>query len=146
MLFVEPQIISICLKDRTFVKAQATGTPSNPNFDCGAVSCVGGKFDTADLTVSWNDNPGSDVNGYIVRMIIEGGIFDINDEDASGGESGCDIVESPAGTYTLTCLGLLLSEGGGCSCPADFELDSITDPDGNELPVNGLSCENSDEC
>ncbi|MDP3981737.1 MAG: hypothetical protein Q8Q33_10020 [Chlamydiota bacterium] len=116
----------------------------NPNNDCLAFDCRnqvggGGRYD---LVVSWNDNAGSDLNGYTVVVDAEG--FAINLTNAT---NGCDITENPAGTYTLQCTDLVVPNGDCCN-PSIFtvEVQSITDPDNNTLNVSNESCEDSAVC
>jgi hypothetical protein len=140
-LFTQPAIKTL-KPESDWIKTQGTGAPTNPNLDCGSVSCSPQQGDDFfNLTASWNDNSGSNVNDYIIRVLIEGGAFDLRDEDAIGGSSGCNVTESPAGFYTLQCTQFPIP-GDPCDCftTVDFELVSVTDPDGNALGVTSESC------
>jgi hypothetical protein len=132
--FALPTIKTLKLRSDFLVKTQATGL-SNPNLDCGSVDCDSTGAEDASLTVTWNDNAGSNLAGYTVQVIIEGNTFDLTSSTA-----GCTLAESPAGFYSIQCTGLLLATDACCPDEADFELISITDPDGNTLAVTGEVC------
>jgi hypothetical protein len=137
--FITPAIQTIVssTEQMWLVQTQGTGDttiPSNPNFDCGSLDCVFGKEDTGNLTLNWNDNAGADISGYVIVVNIEGTDHNLTDNTA-----GCDISESPAGTYTLQCAGFEIS-GSGCNCPMDMNVVSITDGSGNALAVETENC------
>lgn len=130
-----------------FLRAQATGAdtgastfPSNPDINCATLDCTRGQPDTGNLTVVWNDNPGSNVAGYVVVVKI-GDLTSppLTDNTLTVNTTGCGITESPAGTYTLQCTGYHVEPGCGCA-KTDFHLISITDGDGHVLPVSTENC------
>jgi hypothetical protein len=146
MKYNTPFITFIASDLLTSVKTQGSGdvnngiTPSDPDLICNTFDCDS-EFNTVAFEIEWDDDAGSDVNGYTVRLNINGDTYDIKDQNASGGSSTCDITESPAGTYILSCSTFDLGSGDCDNCDT-YTLVSITDGFGNVLlGAEGDNCE-----
>lgn len=137
--FEKPLIYSILSENLVFLRAQATGGPTNPTLDCLAACCnnLDDINDSADFVVTWNDDPGTPVGNFSVDITLEGSAYTIND-----GTAGCSIVESPAGTYTLTCSNTVMASFD-CNCSiGDDTLQVVSINDGvNTLQVGLATCE-----
>jgi len=126
--------------------------PSNPQYDCFNANCQN-NGQTPDqlqnVVISWQDNSGSDVNGYSVQIAVspDGNTYPLQ----NGSPAGCSISENPVdssiSTYILNCSSIELTGGAqacGCNDTASFIVLEILDPDGNTIaPNDGCSNINS---
>lgn len=120
------------------------GIPSNPEFNCANANCLN-NGQTPDqlqnIEVSWQDNAGSNVNEYSVKINVspDGNTYTLE----NGSPAGCAITESPINssisTYILNCSSIELTGGAqacGCNDTASYTVIEILDPDGNAIAPN----------